>query len=100
MVEARLRELLQEKANELLLSVEKLEVMSDHVHLFVKASPTISPHLIVKRLKGYSSRIMRQEFPELRRRLPTLWTNSYYCESCGHISEDTVKRYIEEQKGR
>ena len=100
MVETRLRELLQEKANELLLSVEKLEVMPDHVHLFVKALPSISPHLIVKRLKGYSSRMMRQEFPELRRRLPTLWTNSYYCESCGHISEDTVKRYIEEQKGR
>lgn len=100
MVETRLKELLQEKANELLLSLEKIEIMPNHVHLFVKASPTISPHLIVKRLKGYTSRIMRQEFPELRRRLPTLWTNSYYCESCGHISEDTVKRYIEEQKGR
>lgn len=89
-----------DKAGTLSVSIETMEIMPDHVHLFVKASPAISPHLIVKRLKGYTSRILRQEFPELRRRLPTLWTNSYYCESCGHISEDTVKRYIEEQKNR
>jgi putative transposase len=97
-VETRLKELLQIKATELSFSIEKMEVMPDHVHLFVKSSPKISPHLIVKRLKGYTSRVMRQEFPHLRSKLPTLWTNSYYCESCGHISEDTVKRYIEEQK--
>jgi len=100
MVEARLKRLLMDKAGTLSVSIETMEIMPDHVHLFVKALPTISPHLIVKRLKGYTSRILRQEFPELRRRLPTLWTNSYYCESCGHISEETVKRYIEEQKGR
>jgi putative transposase len=54
----------------------------------------------VKKLKGYTSRILRQEFAELRSRLPTLWTNSYYCESCGHISEEIVKKYIEEQKNQ
>lgn len=41
---------------------------------------------------------LRQQFKSLRTRLPTLWTRSYYVESCGHISEDTVKKYIEEQK--
>ncbi|MBN1134826.1 MAG: transposase, partial [Methanosarcinaceae archaeon] len=45
------------------------------------------PHWIVQQLKGYTSRILRQEFLELRTRLPTLWTRSYYCESVGHISE-------------
>ena len=99
-IENRLKELLKSKAKELLVSIETMEIMPDHVHLFVKATPVMSPHLIVKRLKGYTSRIMRREFIELRKRLPTLWTNSYYCESCGHISEDTVKRYIEEQKGK
>jgi putative transposase len=99
-IEVRLKELLKYKAKEISVSIETMEIMPDHVHLFVKANPVISPHLIVKRLKGYTSRIMRQEFIELRKKLPTLWTNSYYCESCGHISEDTVKRYIEEQKGK
>ena len=98
--ENRLKELLFKKSQEIQISIEKMEVMPDHVHLFVKASPIDSPHWIVKQLKGYTSRMMRLEFPELKSRLPTLWTRSYYCESIGHISEDTIKRYIEEQKSR
>lgn len=90
-IEKRLKKLFYEKAKELFINIEKMEIMPDHVHLFVKCSPIISPHLIVKHLKGYSSRIMRLEFPKLRSRLPSLWTRSYYCESIGHISEDTIK---------
>ena len=96
-VEARLKELLKQKAVELKLDIERLEVMPDHVHLFIKCPTTIAPNVIVKRLKGYTSRVLRQEFGNLNR-LPSLWTNSYYCESIGHISEETIKRYIEEQK--
>ncbi len=99
-VETRLKELLLEKAKALDLSIENMEVMADHVHLFVKASPVDSPHFIIQQLKGYSSRVLRQEFPSLKSRLPTLWTRSYYCESVGHISEEVVKRYIDEQKNK
>ena len=97
-VEARLRQLLMKKAEEINISIENLKIMPDHVHLFVKASPTASPHWIVQQLKGYTSHELREQFKSLRTRLPTLWTRSYYVESCGHISEDTVTRYIEEQK--
>lgn len=99
-IEARLKELLRDKAEEIGVTIEKMEVMPDHVHLFVKATPTMSPHWIVQQLKGYTSRILRQEYSELRTRLPTLWTRSYYCESVGYISESTVKKYIEEQKNK
>jgi putative transposase len=58
----------------------------------------MSPHFIVQQLKGYTSRTLRQEFPTLSSRLPTLWTRSYYVESVGHISESVIKKYIEEQK--
>lgn len=98
-VEVRLRELFLERANEIDISIEQMEVMPDHVHLFVKSPPTLAPHYIVQQLKGASSRILRDEFPHLRSRLPTLWTRSYYCESVGHISEDTIRKYIEDQKG-
>ena len=97
-VETRLKELLVQKAGELGTSIEKMEVMPDHVHLFVKADPTMSPHFIVQQLKGYTSRTLRQEFPTLRSRLPTLWTRSYYVESVGHISESVIRKYIEDQK--
>ncbi|KXS42084.1 MULTISPECIES: IS200/IS605 family transposase [Methanohalophilus] len=99
-IEARLKELLYNKAEEIGVIIEKMEIMPDHVHLFVKTTPTMSPHWIVQQLKGYTSRILRQEFSEMRTRLPTLWTRSYYCESVGHISETTVKKYIEEQKNK
>lgn len=99
-IEKRLSELLYLKAKELGLIIERLEIMPEHLHLFVKSSPVDAPHFIVQQLKGYTSRIMRLEFKELRTRIPTLWTRSYYCESVGHISEKTVKKYIEDQKNQ
>lgn len=99
-VETRLRELLVEKAVQIDVVIENLEVMPDHVHLFVKTTPVNSPHYIVQQLKGYTSRILRKEFESLRKRIPTLWTRSYYVESAGHISGETIKRYIENQKNQ
>ena len=81
--ETRLKELLLEKAKQINVEIINMEVMPDHVHLFIKATPVDSPHFIVQQLKGYTSRIIRQEFPEVKSRIPTLWTRSYYCESVG-----------------
>jgi len=97
-ISERLKVLLNAKATEIGVVIEIMEVMPDHIHLFVKTKPTASPHWVIQQLKGYTSRLMRREFKTLRTRLPSLWTRSYYIESCGHISEDVVKKYIEEQK--
>ena len=97
-VEDRLKTLLVEKAKEIGCEISIQEVMPDHVHIFIKTKPTLAPHYIVQQLKGYTSRILRNEFPKLKSRIPTLWTRSYYCESIGHISEEVVKKYIEDQK--
>lgn len=94
----RFKELVMERSEEIGCTVETMEILPDHVHLFVRSIPTLSPHYIVQQLKGCSSRILRQEFKPLRTRIPTLWTRSYYCESVGNISEETVKRYIDNQK--
>jgi putative transposase len=97
-IEIRLRQLLLEKATAMDIEIANLEIMPDHVHLFVKAKPTASPHWIVGQLKGYTSHILRKEFEILRTRIPTLWTRSYYLETIGHISEETIIKYIEDQK--
>ena len=97
-VEKRLRELLLEKANELGCTIESVEIMPEHVHLFIKSSSVHAPHFIVGQFKGYTSHKLREEFHELKSRLPTLWTRSYYIESVGHISEDTIIKYINDQK--
>jgi len=99
-VELRLRELLRLKSDRLGMTIENMEIMPDHAHLFVKSSPVLSPHYIVQQLKGYTSHELRKEFPQLKSKLPTLWTRSYYCESVGHISAETIKRYIDEQKNQ
>ena len=99
-VETDLRKLLKSKAKEIDAEIENMEVLPDHVHLFIKTKPTASPHWIVQQLKGYTSRILRERYPHLKSKLPSLWTRSYYCESVGHISEETIKKYIKEQKGR
>lgn len=99
-IEKRLRVIMKEKAKQLGVEIVSLEILPDHVHLFVKCKPTFAPHQLVKQFKGNSSRLLRDEFPKLKSRLPTLWTNSYYCESVGHISEATIKKYIEDQKNK
>ncbi len=76
-----------------------LEVMPDHVHLFLNAPPNIAPDQLMYRIKGQSSRVLRQEFPHLLR-LPSFWTRSYYCGTAGDVSNDTIKRYIAEQRTR
>lgn len=97
-VASRLKELLIEKSSSIDTNIDTMEIMPDHVHLFVKATPILSPHYIAQQLKGYTSRQLRKEFPELKSRLPTLWTRSYYCETVGHISQETVCKYIEGQR--
>ena len=98
-VDNRLKELIAETAEEHGMTVHTMEVMPDHVHLFVEADPTLSVAEIVNRFKRRSSRILRQEYASLRSRLPTLWSRSYYAGSVGAVSEGVVRRYIEAQKG-
>ena len=97
--DVRLKEIITEVAAEAEMIVHAVEVMPDHVHLFVEADPTLAVAEIVNRFKGRSSRLMRQEFPTLRSRLPTLWSRSYYAGSVGHVSAKTVEAYIAAQKG-
>ena len=99
-VEVRLRELIIEKTTELEMTVHMQEIMPDHVHLFIECGPTRSVAEIANRIKGYASRILRQEFASLRSRLPTLWSRSYYAGTVGHVSETTVRKYIESQRGK
>lgn len=99
-VEQRLKELLYSKAQTLGISIEAIEIMPDHVHVFITGTPMEAIQHIVNQLKGYTSRIMRQEFKELKTRLPTLWSRSYYVGTVGYVSEISIKKYIENQKGK
>ena len=88
---------LLDKSKDLNIRIENLEIMPDHVHLFVKCTPNHRISDIVRQLKGYSSYQVRSHYPKYRSKYKSFWSPSYYCESVGHISESTVKRYIDNQ---
>ncbi len=75
-----------------------MEVMPDHVHLVVEVDPQFGIHRLVKAVKGRSSRLLRTEFPWLRSRLPSLWSNSYFVATCGGAPLAVLKQYVEQQK--
>lgn len=77
-----------------------LEIMPDHVHLFIETDVRKAPARVAFLFKGGSSNILRKEFASLRARLPTLWSRSYFIATVGAVSEATVRRYIENQKGK
>jgi len=75
-----------------------MEADQDHFHMLVEVDPQFGIHQFIKRVKGVSSRLLRQEFPQLRSRVPTLWTNSYFVSTVGGAPLSVIKQYIEGQK--
>jgi putative transposase len=72
---------------------ERPLVAPDHIHLFVEIHPTDAIFQVAKAFKGRSANYLRKEFPELKK-LPSLWTNSYFFSTAGNVSADTIQRYI------
>jgi putative transposase len=96
----RLKEIIREVVDDKGAWLVELEVMPDHVHLVVEVDPQFGVHRLVKAIKGRSSGVLREEFPHLKSRLPTLWTNSYFVATVGGAPLDVVKEYVENQKNR
>ena len=92
--------LIRQKAEEIGISIEAMEIMPDHIHMFVSSKPTIPIHHIVRQLKGFTSHELRNKYDHLRTKLPTLWSRSYYVGTVGFVSETVVKNYIANQKGK
>ncbi len=97
-IEKDLREIFYDVAKENDVEIKALEIMPDHVHMFISFDPRQHIHKIIQQFKGKSSRILREKYPSLKSRLPSLWTRSYFCCTVGHISEEAVMQYIENQK--
>ena len=97
-VDTRLKELIRETCQDIQVDLLEMEIMPDHVHLLLEVDPQFGIHKAVKTIKGRTSRILRQEFHWLTTKLPTLWTNSYFCSTVGGAPLEIVRQYIESQK--
>ncbi len=97
-VDVRLKEIITQIATEIAVDVLEMEVMPDHIHILLEVDPQFGVHKAIRRFKGASSRYLRQEFPHLKSRLPTLWTNSYFVSTVVGAPLEVVKQYIQLQK--
>lgn len=98
-LEERFKGLVSQICKDYKIEVMALETDKDHVHIFLNALPTCSPADIMAKIKGGTSKILREEFPELRA-MTSLWTRSYFVSTAGDVSSETIKRYVENQKKR
>ena len=98
-VEERFKHMVNYVCEEMEIKIIAIECDKDHTHMFLNCLPTLSPSDIMQKIKGVTSRVLRDEFSELRK-MPSLWTRSYFVSTAGNVSSDTVKKYIKEQKSR
>ena len=97
-IDERLKEIIRRSAEEQRVEMIEMEVMPDPVHRLCEIDPQYGVHPFVKQVKGRRSRQLRQEFETLRKRLPTLWTNSYFVASVGGAPLEIIQPSIENQK--
>ena len=98
-VDERLKTIIKEVGEETSSEIIEMEIMPDHVHLLVEVDPQFGIHHLVKLIKSRSSNLLRNEFPWLKKKLPCLWTNSYFVSTVGGAPLEVIKQYIEQQKG-
>lgn len=97
----RLKEVVAEVLTEKGAWLVEVKVAANHVYLVVEVAPQLGVHRLVKAMKAASSRALRQEFPSLRSRLPSLWTNSYHVSTVGSpASAAMVAQYVSAQRTR
>jgi len=99
-IDVRAKELILSKQLEYGYSILDMEIMPDHVHLLIDANPKIGIYPVISKIKGLLSHTLREEFPELKSKLPCLWTNSNFISSVGFVNLDTIKEYISSQKNK
>ena len=82
------------------IDIVELEIPEDHIHMVVRSEPTISPSHIMQVIKSISAREFFKCYPEIKRRYfwgGKLWTQSYFVETIGNATEDTIRKYVQNQ---
>ncbi len=98
-IQERLKALIFQQQDAYRYIVREVESMPDHIHLLASIPPEVSVTSVIGKIKGYTAKTLRNEFPTLRRRLPCLWTRSKFVASAGTVTLEVLEQYIEAQKG-
>ena len=99
----RLRKLIRQGCEARKITIVRGSIGKDHVHMLISCPPTLAPSKVMRYLKGRSSRLLQEEFQELKKRYwgQHLWAVGYFCRTVGAVTEEMIKQYIEDQgRGR
>ena len=99
-IQGRLKQLIREKQDAYEYQICEVETQPEHVHLLIEIPPIHSIDKIVGKIKAYTAKVLREEYPSLKSRLPSLWTRSKFVSSCGGVTLQVMKDYIEGQSGQ
>ena len=102
-VDGSLKEILLKISDRYGYEIKEMEIMPDHIHIFISTKPTVAPSDVVRTLKSISAIELFKQYPELKKfysRCGSLWSKGYFASSIGNVSEETVRRYIQEQKSK
>lgn len=99
-ISQRFKEIILESQADFSFRVIDMEIMPDHVHLLVDCDGKTPIYGIVSKIKARTSKLLREEFPELKKRLPSLWSDAKFISSVGEVNLSTINQYIEEQPTR
>jgi len=96
-IQKRCRELIIQICNAEDVRIIKGAVSKDHVHILIEYPPSKSVSELVKRMKGRTSRLLQQEYPELKKQYwgKHFWAIGYGAWSTGNMSEKMVEEYLE-----
>jgi putative transposase len=99
-ISKRLRELIRQGCEARGITIVSGNIRKDHIHLLLSCPPSMAPSKVVQYLKGRSSRLLQEEFQDLKKRYwgQHLWSRGYFCATVGSVTEETIKQYIENQE--
>lgn len=98
-VEESFKNMVKDICKEIDIEIIAIECDKDYTHMFLNCPPTLSPSDIMQKIKGATSKTLREEYEELKK-MPSLWTRSYFVSTAGNVSIETIKIYVENQKKR
>ena len=99
-IATRLRELIRQGCESRKIKIVQGSIGQDHVHILISCPPSMAPSKIVQYLKGRSSILIQDEFPQLKKKYwgQHLWARGYFCATVGSVTEETIREYILNQE--
>ncbi len=99
-ISAHMKQIVTDLQDEVGFKIQNIDISLDHVHMVLDIPPENSVSGVLTKIKGRTSHILRETYPMLRSRIPTLWTRVIFVSSVGNVALNDLEAFLEKQKKR